>query len=1037
LRKSGLLLAGGLVFSGASAGCLVPAAIAQEARPSLDFDIPAQPLDKALRDYGRVTRQQIVFDAGSVKGVTSPAIRGRMSREAALSRLLQGTRFASRTGANGIIIVAPHSAQADAAPDPAVNAVEVADDIVVTGTRIRSKAGGPNPVTRVTARELSQLSPQSLPAALAKLPVFSPIKSSDSASDGGYQPTGNYLDLWGLGPIRTLILQDGHRVPATYYDGNVDINTLPQLLVQRVEIVTGGASAVYGSDAVSGVANFILDKDLEGVKGLVQGGLSTHGDGESFRAGVAHGFKVGDRGHFEWSAEYFHRAGISAADRAYGDSAVSIVGSGTAANPLSQVSDSRLNNSTFGGLVTTGPFAGQRFLPDGTLTAFDKGAVTGTSGISVGGDGSYRRNNNLLPSLTTAQLFGRFDYDLGGSTKAWVQASYAQTWTLSHEQNLISTNSSTPITIYSGNAYLLPQYQALLDQTGTSSFNLNRYNEDFGNILGLRNRTSAFSAQAGLQGKLFADLDWEVYYTYGVGKTSQLTTNNVNTERLYAALDAVVDPASGNVVCRSSLVSPAAFAGCQPLDVLGEGNSSQAAIDYITGNTSWSAKNTMHDLGGNLSGTLLDGWAGPVKFAAGLEYRHQRLNETTSVEDNGFDATGLRVGLNGTTPAVGTQLWTKNVAAATRGVQSVYEGNLELNVPILRDLPLVRTASISAAGRFTHYSTSGSVGTWRVGLDWQPLPGLNLRATRSRDIRAPTLYELYQGQTATISGYTDYLTGANGQILNISKGNPDLKPEVARNITVGGSYQPPAIPGLSLSFDYYDIRIRDAIAALSGLTTSVEKICIASGGSSPLCDLVARPGPITDTSLANTPTANYKQNENVAQVHSSGFVVGLDYGFDLAGLTRALDGKAGLAVRWTHEPVLKTQSLPGAVITNAAGTALAPADRITAVASYGVGGTHAAVTVRYFSSFRYSADPTLVVADPASKAYVQTDFNLSQDFSVRDVPVTLFANVNNVFNVHGGLYEPSSSNPGLIYPAAPFVDQIGRYFTVGLRFDGL
>lgn len=823
-------------------------------------------------------------------------------------------------------------------------------------------------------------------------------------------------------------------MPSTYYDGNVDINTLPQLLVQRVEVVTGGASVVYGSDAVSGVANFILDKQFEGIKGQIQGGISTYGDGKSVRASVAQGFRVGDRGHFEWSAEYFRRAGMSAGPRAFGDDSVSIVGSGTAANPLQQLANTRLNNSTFGGLVTTGPFAGRQFQPDGTLASFDAGTKTGTSGISVGGDGSYRRDNNLLPSLTTAQFFGRFDYDLSSDTKAWLQASYARTTTVSHEQNLISTSTSTPLTIYSGNAYLLPEYQAILDATGTTSFNLNRYNEDFGNILHLYNKTSSFSVQAGLNGKVFGDFDWEVYYTYGAGRTSQRTTGNVNTERLYAALDAVVDPASGNIVCRASLVSPGAFPGCSPLDVLGEGNASQAAIDYITGETSWAATNYMHDAGGSLSGTLLDGWAGPIKVAAGIEYRHQTLRETTSVTDNTFDATGLRVGLNGNSPAVGTQLWTKNLAAATYGVQSVYEGDLEVNVPILRDLPLARSASISAAGRFTHYSTSGSVGTWRVGLEWTPLPGLDLRATRSRDIRAPTLYELYQGQTATISGYTDYLTGANGQILNVSQGNPDLKPEVARNITAGGSYRPAFLPGLTLSLDYYDIRISNAIAALSGLTTSVEKICIASGGASPLCDLVARPNPITDTSLANAPTANFKQNENVAQVHSAGFVAGFDYGFTLDRLSNRLGGRAGLNVQWTHEPVLKTQTLPGAVVTNAAGTALAPVDRITAVARYGTGTTDAAVTLRYFSSFHYSADPTLVVADPRSSAYVQTDFNLSHGFKVKDVPVTAFVNVNNVFNVHGGYYQASSSNPGLIYPAAPFADQIGRYFTLGLRF---
>lgn len=968
---------------------------------------------------------------GGLCGDASKRLRTALASSACLAAIALMPLTA--TAASAQATPDPQSPQASA-PLPTADQPEPAPaaDIVVTGSRIKNSTG-PNPVTSITNAQLTTLSPESVPAGLAKLPIFQPVKSSNSASDGGYQPTGNYLDLWGLGPIRTLVLEDGHRVAPTYYDGTVDVNTLPQLLVQRVEVVTGGASAVYGSDAVAGVANFILDKKFVGLKAVAQGGVSTYGDAGSYRLGVAHGFDIGDSSHFEWSAEYYRRDPVVATPRAYGTSAVSIVGSGTAASPLAQLSDTRLNSSAFGGLVTTGPFAGQQFLADGTLAPFNKGTVTQSSGISVGGDGTYRRPSNLLPSLRTMQFFGRFDHDFGGGIKGYVQGGYSRTNTYSHEQNLISTASSTGITIYSGNPYLLPQYQAQLTAAKAASFNLARYNEDFGNLLGLHDKTTSFTVTAGLSGKVFGDFDWDVYYTHGVGKTSQLTTNNTNTERLYAALDAVRDPTSGNIVCRVTLTSPGLYPGCVPLNVLGTNTASQAAINYINGNTSWSATNTMDDVGASVTGTLIEGWAGPIKVAAGGEFRHQVLNETSSVTDNTFDITGLRVGLNGTTPSAGTQLWTKNISAPAYGTQSVYEGDLELNVPVLRNLPLARLVSVSAAGRFTHYSTSGSVQTWRLGLEWQPAPGLNIRATRSRDIRAPTLYDLYQGQTATISGYTDYLTGTNGQILNVSKGNPDLKPEVARNITIGATYQPTFARNLSLSFDYFDVKIDNAIGAVSGLTTSVEKLCIASGGTSPLCALVVRPNPITDTSAANAPTLNIKQNENIAKLYARGFVVGFDYALDATRLSERLDGSASLHVQWTHEPVLKNQSLPGAVTTNAAGTALAPVDRIATTFGYKLHAVSAAVTSRYFSGFHYSADPTLIVAQPSSKPYIQTDFNLAYDFEVRSHAMSAFININNAFNVHGGLYEASSSNPGLIYPAAPFADEIGRYFTFGIR----
>jgi outer membrane receptor protein involved in Fe transport len=931
------------------------------------------------------------------------------------------------------VFIMPGVALAQASDDtPAQNGD---GDIVVTGSRIASHKGGPNPVTTVNADQLSTLSPESLPAGLAKLPIFQPVKSTNSASDGGYQPTGNYLDLWGLGPVRTLVLFDGRRVSPTYVEGTTDINTLPQMLVKRVEVVTGGASAVYGSDAVAGVANIILENEFKGLKVEANAGLSTYGDGESIRAGIAHGFNIGERAHFEWSAEYFRRASISGGDRAFSGISASIVGNGTAASPLEQVTNSRLNSSAFGGLVTNGPFAGQQFLADGTLAPFDRGRVTQSSGISIGGDGTYRRPTNLLPSVNTAQVFGRLDYDLGSNITAFVQGNYARTNTLSHNQNLISTASSNGITIYSGNAFLRPEYQARLTETNTASFNLARYNEDFGNLLSLHNRTTAFSVTAGLSGSLFGDFSWDAWYTHGEGRISQFTANNTNTQRLYAALDAVRDPASGNIVCRVTLTAPGAYPGCVPMNVLGVNTASPEAIAYVNGDTAWTATNKMDDIAATLTGTLVDGWAGPIKVALGGEYRRQSLRQTSTVADNSFNRQYLRVGLNGSTPSAGTQLWTKNVSAPTYGAQSVYEGNLELNVPLLRDLPLARSLSLSAAGRLTHYSISGAARTWRLGLDWQPFEDLRLHATRSRDIRAPTLYELYQGETRTISGYNDYLTNANGQILNLSRGNPDLVPEVARNVTVGAAYRPSWLPGLDLSIDYFDVRINNAISSINGMSASTQRICIASGGTSPLCDLVERPFPITNTTLANAPTLNIKQNENVAFVHARGFVVSGRYIADLANVASSLNGTLGLDLQWTHQPLLENQSLPGTQVTNTAGTALAPADRISTTLSYGLDRLHAAVTFRYFSPFRYNSDPTLIVAQPRSNAYTQTDINLGYDFDRGGQGVSAFINVNNLFNAHGGLYATSASNPGLLYPATPFADQIGRYVRVGFKMS--
>ena len=175
----------------------------------------------------------------------------------------------------------------------------------MTGTRIRDDDQFAPPVTIVTVQQLMRATPSNLPDGLNKLPIFAPAQTSNSTTSGangrGFRPNGNFLDLRGPGPNRTLILEDGLRVPATFYDGTVDTNTLPQMLVQRVEIVTGGASAVYGSDAVTGVVNFILDKRYDGFKAVAQGGISQYGDARSFRIGMAGGQDLFARGHVIWS----------------------------------------------------------------------------------------------------------------------------------------------------------------------------------------------------------------------------------------------------------------------------------------------------------------------------------------------------------------------------------------------------------------------------------------------------------------------------------------------------------------------------------------------------------------------------------------------------------------------------------------------------------------------------------------------------------------------------------------------------------------
>jgi outer membrane receptor protein involved in Fe transport len=1003
-----------------------------------DVSIPAEDLRAALDEFIKQSGVQLIYNVDDVAGVTSHEVRGAPAATA-LTQMLEGTGVSANRDKSGAVIISrPPRHHAEQQPD-----IQLTESVEVTGTRIRDNEQFSPPVTTVTTRELMLLTPSNLPDGLNKLPIFAPAQTSDSATSGangrGFRPSGNFLDLRGLGPNRTLILEDGLRVPATFYDGTVDTNMLPQMLVQRVDIVTGGASAVYGSDAVTGVVNFILDRHFDGLKMVVQGGISQYGDAGSFRVGVAGGQDLFNHGHVIWSLEYYDRDAITdQAARPYGNLGPAIVGNGTASSPFQLVTGIRKSDASFGGLVTSGPFAGMQFLDGGNLAPFNPGVATATGGAALGGDGGIVHNEYLLPVINTLQGFGRFDYDLAPGLEAHIQASYAASRTYEASQIIFNTSSAYPLTIYSGNAFLTPAQQAVLTATGTGSFTFNRFDDDLSRRLGLNYQTNAGSLSAGLQGMVFGNYSWNASYTHGQTRTGLTTINNVNAQRLYAAVDAVRDPVSGNVVCRVTLTAPGAYPGCVPLDLFGANAPSEAALDYVEGITAWTAHNSLDDFAANITGTLFDWAAGPIKAAAGLEYQLQGLSLTTTAPDSSFDPQYLRVGgPTGTSLPVGNLKWLKETQSAAQGHGSVYEGDVELDVPLLRDLPGIELLSLDGAYRYTHYSTSGSANTWKVALDWQTIDELRLRGSFSRDIRAPTLFDLFQGPLTSSSGISDFLTNTSGSVNTTQAGNPALKPEVAYNAAAGFVYSPIWLRDFTLSVDYFHIAIDNAIGTVTGNSPITQNLCLASGGTSPLCGLIVRPISYNDTSPANFPLQFFQLKENIAKTYTEGFDLQAKYQADLHDLNPSWDGALYLGLFWTHQPTLKTQTLPGTLITNAAGTSQTPVDRLTFTAGHRIGNFQVDLLERYQSRFRQNANQTLIFDIPDVRAYYQTDLNLSYDFTSAGQNLTGFLNVSNLFNVQGGVYQTPSftGSPGLNYPIGPGADLIGRYFTVGLRLN--
>jgi len=1051
-------------------------ALAGAAMAQGSVTIPAKTLAAALDDYIRQSGVQLIYNADDVAGLSSHPVQGASPTDA-LSEILAGTGLIATHDNSGAIVIARASASAG-------GDVPVAETVVVTGSRIRGSEDMATPVVKVPAEQLRATTPGSIPEALDKLPVFmagsTPNNATTGANGRGGNAPGYFLNLRNLGAIRTLILQDGHRVPGTFFDTTVDTDMLPQMLMQRVEIVTGGAAAVYGSDAVTGVVNFILDRKFDGLKSVVQAGIAGYGDTRSLHLGLAGGTDIGAHGHLIASLEYRLRDGLpDAAARPLGNLGASIVGSGTSYSPYMLVTNIRQSNTAPGGLIVSGPGKGMQFLSDGSLAPFNPGTPTSTTNFSIGGDGGIEHNEYLLPVFATGQGFVDYEHDFGNVT-GHVELRYAQARSYEAGQiftNIngsgISTNGSGaqyPITIYSGNAFLTPAAQAFLFPAGgPTSFQMNRMDNDLMSRLSLDQHTGALVVATGFSGGLGADRVWDFNYTHGETRTQLTSRGNVDAARFFAAIDAVRDPATGNIVCNATLTAPGAFPGCVPLNLFGQSgtvvngsNASQAALDYVGTTTWWVAQNGLDDFSANATGTVLSGWAGPIKMAMGAEYRLASLNVTTSTPDNSFNPQNLRLAPPGTFAVTAASplgnfppanlAHFKEVQSGAQGSENISEANMELEAPILKGLPGLALLTVNTAARYTEYNVGGidpvsgipverrfSASTWKLGAEWLVNDVLRLRATRSRDIRAPTLWDLFQGPLTATSGNLDPVTGASGSINTRNVGNPGLKPEVARNTTIGLVYDSSLLPGLRVSVDYFHIAIDREIAAIAGSNPVVQSLCLASDGSSPYCGLIQRPISYNDTSPLNFPTLYYSQAQNFQRQWTEGVDFEVNYATDLAAWSD-LAGTVNLRLLWTHTAFLKTLGLPGSVITDVAGSANAPqaglpSEKGALLINYVNGDWSVDLMQRYYGSLRQNPNPTLIYAANTGDlpAWLQTDVNIAYGFG----PYTAFLNISNLFDAQPDIFQVPgyTGSPGMNYPVVPYQDIIGRYFTLGLRMN--
>jgi outer membrane receptor protein involved in Fe transport len=918
------------------------------------------------------------------------------------------------------------------------------ETVTVTGSRLSANGfSTPTPVTVMSADVLKAAAPVNLADGLNQLPVFAnSIKTQNptTTNQPGATSGQNLLNLRGLGANRTLVLLNGERMPATNSAGSVDVDTLPQGLVTRVDVVTGGASAAYGSDAVSGVVNFVLDTHFEGLKAEAQGGISTYGDLASQGGSITFGTPLLDgRLHIVANVDYFHQDGLPANEKSgrgwFDFPAGRVPNPNTPAVPASIfIPDVRSSVGSYGGLITAGPLKGLQFGPGGVLEPFDYGTDTGTA-YQSGGDGG-QATIGLMPEQARINSFVRAEYDIDSTTTAFVEGLYSHSHTLQGAYILQSAGTSNQYTIFNDNAYLPAAVKALMAADNITSFKLGRFEADLP-LVQNEDFVDVYHGAAGLKGTLWSDnWTWNASYTFGQSR-QWLSENNLSINRnLYAAADAVVNPQTGAIVCRSQYYNAANVfvpggtgedPGCVPRNLFGPNQPNNPTADgYVLGTSLQILTITQQVAQANVAGDLGPDFnlgAGPINIATGVEYRREAARQLTDpISQETPDYTGVRgvpAGLVGKLGGFRT-----NNPQPFRGDYDIKEAYLEIGVPVLKDLDFAKSLDVDAAVRYADYSTgAGGVTTWKIGGNYQITDEYRLRITRSQDIRGADVIELFN-PSSFISNNTIYpcsFGGCNGKsvpTLNIASGNTNLKPEDAQTLTYGGVYSPEWLDGFQISVDYYNISIKDAIGSLG----SQQEIDQCAQGNQALCALVQF-NPATGRLTVFNPTLNLSVVKNA----------GIDFE---AQYTRPLfDGSLSTRLLVNNRQEDFSQA-PGSPVQQGLNSPISPRWRANLQLNY----TQDDWSIFLQERWQYHSliDPTKIVGIDLNYNHVPdityTDITLTYRPNWFQMPEEVYLSINNLFNQTPPLSPPPVSS--FTTATSPAYDPIGRYFTVGIRVTG-
>ncbi len=943
------------------------------------------------------------------------------------------------------------------------------EQVVVSSSRITSAGfNAPTPTTVLSADDIEKQAESNVFTTVTELPS---LLGSTGTATGNHGTSGgtnglSAFGIHGVGTTRALTLIDGQRVVPANIGGTVDVSQFPQLLIQRVDVVTGGASASWGSDAVSGVVNFVLDNKFTGVKGNLLTGISTYGDAENVTLQTAGGTSFANgRGHIVASFEYSYEAGIGTGT--YGTGCVQAAGrcwySAPAILPLSiantppgspeytYATNTEDYQETKYGIITRGPLQGLAFNADGTTYHFNYGPgqtpnhdATGTvtncaSPFCVGGDttNNFGAGATLVGSLVRGNVYTRASYDIG-STELW--AAFIGSQVRTRNVSMIGTYRPDYFTIQCDNAYLPASVTQACATNKISSFMLGTLNASLPRNPTIVNQRDLWRYTVGADGafRLFGkDWTWSGYAEHANNNSSVLVHNILLTPYFKFATDAV-RAADGTIVCRSAA---AQAIGCQPYDLFGDFPPSSASLAWMQGGTlsqQIGPDQLTHErqeaASISLNGKPLELWAGPVSLATGVEYREEAFKVVGDTDSNGGPNVQPLLSTAGSN-------WVFGNFHNGGGNYHVVEGFMEVDVPLINDTTWGR-ADLDAAGRATGYSAAGYVNTWKAGLTWDtPVDGVRLRALQSRDVRAPNLSELFAPPSGINSSILDLVkpgTPNQVNVLNQQQGNTALKPEKSTNTEVGVVFQPSWLPGFSLSADYWRLAIKGEIGSLS----NQQEVQLCALGNQAECAalLTVDGGPPQSSRITTVVLEPF----NLATVVTDGIDYEASYQFDLQNW----DVPGSFVLRALASNITKfitNSGIPTTIPVESAGTntGVTPHWKVFAQQTYNIDRWSFTVAERWISPGVISGNfiqcttgcplptannPTINNNRMPGAFYV--DLGGSLDFSENwDV----YFKVDNVANVDPPPAPPIAASPNSDGSNPQLYDVIGRMFHIGVR----